>query len=92
VNRREEILSVNKKWAIDVLIKVLAFVYEVKDFDNPIFEELENIEKLLLWILFGLMCVISIVVFSLLIRDIIEKRFAKFVYEIPEVKEEEFFK
>jgi len=83
VNRREEILSVNKKWAIDVLIKVLAFVYEVKDFDNPIF---------LLWILFGLMCVISIVVFSLLIRDIIEKRFAKFVYEIPEVKEEEFFK
>jgi len=48
VNRREEILSVNKKWAIDVLIKVLAFVYEVKDFDNPIFEELENIEKLYL--------------------------------------------
>jgi len=27
---------------------------------------------ILLWILFGLMCVISIVVFSLLIRDIIE--------------------
>lgn len=48
IHRREKILKVNRQWSIDVLIKLLAFVYEVKDFDNPIFEDLENIEELYL--------------------------------------------
>lgn len=48
MKRREEILKVNRQWSIDVLIKLLAFVYEVKDFDNPIFEDLENIVELYL--------------------------------------------
>ncbi len=48
MERREEILKVNRQWSIDVLIKLLAHVYEVKDFDSPIFEDLENIENLYL--------------------------------------------
>lgn len=45
-----------------------------------------------LWILLGMLIAISFIFFSLMIRDLIEKRFKRFVENIPEVKEEEFFK
>jgi len=45
VNRREELLSVNKKWATDVLIKMLAYVYETEVFDNSFFDEKDLVIK-----------------------------------------------
>jgi len=48
MNRREEILSINKQWAIDVLIKMLAYVYKIECFEHTVFEELERLEELYL--------------------------------------------
>ena len=45
MNRRNEILSVNKRWGIDVLIKLLAFIHEIEDYDSLFFEELEILKE-----------------------------------------------
>lgn len=48
MNRREELLSINKKWTTDTLIKLLAYVYEIEDYEHTFFEELEIIETMYL--------------------------------------------